>query len=169
MKAIILAILLTPLLAFSQHVGDAWGDHIFFGSAFRNTDSLKVTQYEDSLTGAADKDTLFSAMLPVTERSNGTYSLAASFDEVSGTSASIAIDVRLFFKSIFRSKDNGATYKSSGEIWGPWQRIGSVAKNTLNYYEISDSSWWSPCSGVQYRIIETDADTVIHYLRDFRN
>lgn len=137
---------------------ETWGRKITFGNTFATTDSLKLfaAGQTDSLYG----DTLFSKALDIPgEGIEGIFGISAYFDEVSGTSSSIGVEVRL--GCLFRADFNTVNIK-----WDKWKNIWATCKKDTLYrigIASSDSSWWNPAADViQLRLLEADADTVLH-------
>jgi len=151
---IFLMLLCVPLLAQNE----TWGTKVVFGTTFRNTDSLKV--FSVGITDTLVSDTLYSNGLDIPgEGLEGIFGVAAYFDEVSGTSSSIGVQARL--GNLFRSGFNTTNVK-----WDDWRNIFATCKKDTLYrlgIAASDSSWWNPAADViQLRILEADADTVLH-------
>lgn len=139
------------------------GHKILFGSTFVTTDSARLRT--SGLTDTLMVDTLYSGALNLYGEQVGIYGVAAYFTEVSGTSASMALDVR--FGCYFTDPTDNRTQNLQ---WSDWQNILTSAKNTLTRMGIAadDSSWWNPAADVrQYRLREADADTVFHYITDY--
>lgn len=157
-----LFILITvPLLAQPSN-DPVWGEKILFGSTFVKTDSLRLKT--SGLTDTLMADTLYSGGLDILP-GEGIYGLAIWFEEVSGTSASISLDVRFGVNFRDPSDRNSINLK-----WDDWQHVKTQAKDTFTRMSIatSDSSWWNPAANVrQYRLREADADTVLHNVTDF--
>ena len=138
-----------------------WGKRFEWGTTFSDSDSMYVmaSTLNDTLFGA---DTLYTeAMLMPGDGQVGIYEFAAYLDSLSGTSASISIDVR--FGYTFYSRN----YKNVK--WTGWNNIYSAKKDTLYrlYIAPSDSTWFQPANVRQYRAAEADADSVILNVTDF--
>jgi len=168
MKKLLFLILILSFAVMGQNRD--WGNKIRFGNRFFHTDSLNIRPpYVDSLYASGAKDTLFSDALPISgEGLEGIFGVASWFDSTSGTSASMALDVRfgVQFQDMFTN--TGSVNKMTWE--GGWHQIWSCKKDTLYRMEISasDSSWWNPAATHrQYRLREADADTVLHFIADF--
>ncbi len=157
---VILLILCASVLAQDK----TWGAKMNFGNTFVTTDSLKI--FKASITDSVMNDTLFTSAIPITKIVEGIYGVAAYFDEISGTSASIGVDVR--FGAVFYDPDNKDTLNVK---WDTWNTIWATCKKDTLYrigIAQTDSSWWNPAADVrQYRLREADADTVSHNVADY--
>lgn len=170
----IFIILFAASLLFGQYESaeTTTGQRIFFGNAFWETDSMdiKVSSLSDSLYASSTKDTLFSSAIPQ-GRILGIAKVSAFMQEISGTSATIALDVRLgeAFASKKVIKDNYATFTPSVTKlvkWDSWNNVMTIAKSTFTTLYLSDSTWWIPADYRQYRLREADADTVRPFISD---
>lgn len=173
--ALLILILALPLLG--QGIADAWGDHVYMGRTFQSTDSLRIgvnadgkINYADSLQG---NDVLYSNKLDITERADGKYVVAITLDEIASAGAiDVTYWVRLYYGSYYQSRsiESAQSPYTSVDEWDDWHQIGgNLAANTLYVFNIADSSWWRPASGLQYRLIDASAgDTVRHFIREFR-
>ncbi len=161
MRKIFIALLFMVGLVFAQHDNTInWGQKIDFGAQFENTDSLRLKSYYE--TDTVFVGTLYSDGLEMPgDGIEGIYHFAAYFDGVSGTSASIGVDVRFAYTFYERDEKNLK--------WTAWYNIYSCKKDTLYRLVISpsDSSWFQSGNFRQYRLVEADADTVLHNITDF--
>ena len=149
---IFLMLLCVPLLAQNE----TWGRKITFGNTFVNTDSLKL--FSAGQTDSLYSDTLFSKGIPIDgENVEGMFGWAAYFDEVSGTSSSITLQARPGYLFV-------SGFNTTNVQWGSWESLQAAgAKNVLYTGVETDSSWFkSGADVVQLRLLEADADTVLH-------
>ncbi len=146
-----------------------WSEKIRFGTKFYGTDSLKLKNSVDSLYASGAKDTLFSDAIAIDGKDlEGIYGISSYFEGISGTSASIILDVRFGVKFIDRYTNTSTRNKIRWE--GGWHYVWSCKKDTLYRMGIAptDSSWWNPAATYrQYRLREADADTVFFEVGDF--
>ncbi len=146
-----------------------WSEKIRFGTAFYGTDSLKLKNSVDSLYASGTKDTLYSNAIGIDGKDiEGIYGISSYFEGISGTSASMALDVRFGVK--FIDKYTRTSTRNSMRWEGGWNYIWSCKKDTLYRLDIAegDSSWWMPAATHrQYRLREADADTVFFEIADF--
>lgn len=158
MKKLIVLLLLFAVAVGIMAQDETWGRKITFGNTFVNTDSLKL--FEAGETDSLYSDTLFSNALRIPgDGLEGIFGVAAYFDEISGTSSSIGLGCRL--GNVFRSDFNTTNVQ-----WDDWNSIFTTCKKDTLYrlgIAASDSSWWNPAVDViQFRLLEADADTVLH-------
>ncbi len=147
-----------------------WSEKIRFGNRFKNTDSLKLKPpFVDSLYASGAKDTLFSDAIAIDGKDAvGLYGISVYLPSISGTSASINLDVR--FGVVFIDKFTNTGTRNSVRWEGGWHNIYTCKKDTLYRKSVSAAgdAWWSPASTYrQYRLREADADTVGHEIADF--
>ena len=157
MRRFIVLLLLFATGIMAQN--ETWGRKITFGNTFVNTDSLKLFELGVATT-ISDTYVLYSNGLDIPGQGlEGILGVAAYFDEESGTSASIAVDVR--FGNTFRS-----TFNTTNVKWDHWESIWAACEKDSLYrigIAASDSSWWNPAADViQLRLTEADDDTVTH-------
>ena len=167
MKKYIIALLFMFLIgnSFAQYDAVNWGERILFGSQFEDTDSLRLRPFYvgDSLFGTGAKGTLYSDAKFINGSGHeGVYAIAAYFEGISGTSATILLDMRTGHTFYERNTEK--------VVWNDtWNNIWSCKKDTLYEKKISpaDSTWFIQSVMYQYRLTEADADTVKHYITDY--
>ena len=157
-----LIVLCIPVIGQDEN----WGKKIQWGTTFINTDSLRLREagYVDSLYASGGKDTLYSDAFIMPEITEGIYGIAAFLEEVSGTSASIALEVRFGNKFLDSGHDANLRWEQI------WHGLKSMKKDTLYRFTISpnDTSWFNTAADVrQYRLWEADADTVLPNVADY--
>ena len=166
MKFIVVLLLLSSFLFAQQR---EWSEKIRFGTKFYGTDSLKLKNSVDSLYASGAKDTLFSDAIAIDGKDiEGIYGISSYFEGISGTSASIILDVRFGVKFIDRYTNTSTRNQIRWDA--VWNSIWSCKKDTLYRMGIAsaDSSWWNPAATYrQYRLREADADTVFFEVADF--
>ena len=169
MRKLFLLLFMLINIGFSQE----WGNQrLIFGNTFDDTDSLKISV--SGMTDSLYSDTLYTKAIPIF-RPNGVFGIGAYMSEVSGTSASIGIDVR--FGRVYAPQPSlndwlFDTYTPAPKVvrWGTWNFITSIAKSTDYDISISpsDSTWWKQTYNImQFRLLEADADTVLHNILYF--
>lgn len=163
MKKFLTALLLLFLVGsvFGQYDMTNWGERILFGTQFEDTDSLRLRAFY--VTDSLMADTLYSSAILISGSGHeGVYSVAAYFEEISGTSASIGVDMRTGHTFYERATER-VTWNDT------WNNIFTCAKDSLYelYISPSDSTWFMPSTLIQYRLREADADTVKHYFTDY--
>jgi len=156
MKKLIVLLLLFAVGVMAQN--ETWGRKIEFGNTFVTTDSLKL--FEVSKTDSLYNDTLFTSAISLDGGfSEGMFGWAAYFEEVSGTSSSITLQARPGYLFMDISPTPSTTV-----VWGDWESLqAGGAKSTL-YTGLETDSTWMKSGGdvVQLRLLEADADTVLH-------
>ena len=169
-RLIFIVLLLAVVPCTAQDNSDVWGTPVYWGNTFTGTDSTRIRAWQDSLM----QDTLYTDMLRVSDRVEGTYHISFAYDSISGASSSIGLDVRFFYGMEYKSKmhpdSNVVRRMSEAKRWTPWYSIYSgAALDSMRVKELADSSWWKACVGLQYRTYEADADTCAPFLQEFRN
>lgn len=158
-------IVLSPPL-FAQRTAANWGNRILFGTTFVTTDSLKV--HAGSRDDTVKAATLYSDVLSIPDWIDGMLAINPVFTNVSGGSDSL----RLFMRRVIIIRDNSVSPTSVTVKFGPWKHIGSSLDAGV-FYSFSvnqtDSSWWMPCNGRQYRLDDTSVSTdkTLHKVTDF--
>lgn len=163
-KILLVLVLLATLPLFGQRNASNWGDRILFGPTFEKTDSIKVRK--TSLRDTVLADTMYSGVLDIDDWIDGIYTVRPFFTNIGGGSDSLVLEVRLVTK--YKDKNTRVnTYK-----FGPWKSL-FTSMVAATYYSLgiaqSDSSWWQPASGRQYRLYDTSVtiDSTTHLITDF--
>jgi len=166
----VLLILMGVLLAFTTSFAqEAWiwgadenGEEIVWGTGFWNTDSLYLREYLETTT-IDTSDTVYTNMILIPGDENvGTAVITFSGDSVDAASDSIKLDLRFYYDKNIHPN----------HFWGVWNNIGGyLAGDQLHVFQIADSSWWGPASGLQYRSyrVDTAKDTLTPNLGQYSN
>ena len=158
MKKVLLFVLLFAVCAFAQHDNAKyWGDvsprDIQWGNVFVNTDSLKLMVTADSMFDAKNTDTLYTDMMLLPgDGLEGICVITFSIDSIDTPVDSVDLAVRFNFnKAVHGNRHWEET----------WYNIGlDMEADSLYIWRniSSDSTWWGPASGWQFRAIRSDAD-----------
>jgi len=158
--AIVLILLILVSLSYGQNDEvQYWGlpqfqDSIRWGTAFRDTDSLRLVGTLPSyMCDSLSSDTLFTDMMPLkSDGVEGILTMTFSIDSVDARADSVTLDVRFYF-----DKDT-----HPNQFWEPgWYNIWRNIKSDSLYVMRNipaDSAWWEgPSIGWQFRCIRGDA------------
>ena len=165
-KALIILVTILCVASLSFGQSSSWGKKIQWGTTFVNTDSivLRSAGYVDSLYASGGKDTLYSKAFLKAKPNRGVWGIAAWLEGVSGTSASIALDVR------FGNKFLGSDNKDNIQWQQAWHNINSFKKDTLYQMPIhpANTAWYNVAHDIrQYRLWEADEDTVLPFISEY--
>ena len=147
MKNIFIGLMLLSGLIFGQ--SNNWGTAFDLGPTLNSAGTKIQGATRDSILA----DTLYTPRMDMgDEYINGVYRITFQCDSVNARLDSISVDVRYWFKA--------------QDSYGLWINLTALWKSdTLQYLDIaqSDSSWWGPANGRQYRLyrVSETADTAI--------
>ena len=131
-----------------------YGDQIHFGNTFASTDSTLLSAYVDST--AADGATIYSGLVYM-GKLYGSYGVTYLPKAVSGT-PTFTLSARFWYKA-----------GSDLDHWSDdWETVFSGAavdvRKFIKYTSGSSLTWWHQADGIQFRIVQSGAGDVDHYV-----
>lgn len=164
MKKVFLFLMIFVVSALAQHDNAKfWGDNrddIRWGNVFIATDSLRLMPGALPTGGMNDTDntdTLWTDMMSLPgDGLEGLILISVSVDSVAERVTSDQDSLKLYVRFYFNKAIHTRAYWES-----TWYDLNEgMADETLYLYRdiASDSSWWGPASGWQFKAVRGDAD-----------
>ena len=165
MRKAVLFLLIFATCALAQHdEAKFWGNsytgtNIRWGNKFIATDSLRLMPGNLSTTmcDIDNTDTLYTDMMPLPgDGLEGIINITVSFDSVAEDNTSDQDSLKLYVRFYFDKNIHDRHYWEN-----TWYDLNTgMSDETLYIFRdiASDSTWWAPATGWQFKAVRGDAD-----------
>ena len=165
MNKVVLFLMIFITCALAQNdEAKFWGDqytgtNIRWGNKFVATDSIRLMSgaLSTTMNDADNTDTLYTDMMPMPgDGLEGVVLISVSVDSVAETTTSDQDSLKLYVRFYFNENIHTRQYWEN-----TWYDLNeAMSDETLYLFRdiASDSTWWGPATGWQFKAVRGDAD-----------